>query len=69
MAGAITKEIQTVDPELAVFDVNSMEERLYESLARRRFSMLLLGGFAVIALMLATIGTYGVMLFGQPAHS
>ncbi|MEW6210936.1 MAG: ABC transporter permease [Acidobacteriota bacterium] len=63
MSQAIIGEIQALDPELALFDVRAMEERLYDSLARRRFALLLLTIFAAFALMLAVTGIYGVMSY------
>ena len=59
----ITKEIQSLDPEMPVFDVGTMEQRLAVSLASRRFAMLLLGLFAIVASVLAAIGIFGVMAY------
>jgi predicted permease len=60
-AQTIVKHIQAIDPTVPVYDVRSMEDRLRDSLARRRFAMLLLGAFAMSALVLAAVGVYGVL--------
>jgi len=59
----ITKEIQALDPELPAYEFRTMEQRLSDALARRRFATFLLGVFAVVALILATIGVYGLMAY------
>jgi putative ABC transport system permease protein len=48
---------------LPVFNVSSMNDVLDRSLASRRFSALLVGGFAAVALVLASIGIYGLLAF------
>jgi predicted permease len=59
----IRREIQSIDPGLPVFGVSSMNDVLDRSLASRRFSADLVGGFAGVALVLASIGIYGLLVF------
>ncbi len=70
LSSAVVNEIHAVDPSVVVYGIRSMQARLYDSLARQRFSSTMLGAFAVFALLLAAVGLYGVMsyLVTQSTH-
>ncbi len=59
----IRHEIQSIDSGLPVFNVSSMNDVLDRSLASRRFSADLVGGFAGLAVLLASIGIYGLLAY------
>jgi putative ABC transport system permease protein len=61
LASAVRQQVWAIDANMPVVDVMSMEQRLAESLAPRRFQMMLFGAFAAVALALAAVGVYGVI--------
>ena len=63
LARAASTTIWSVDKDLPVFGVSTMNDVLAASVAQRRFSMSLLSGFAVLALLMAAIGLYGVLSY------
>lgn len=63
LADAITSAVQSLDANLPVFAVRTMDDVMARATATRRFTMLLLAVFAGVAVALAAIGLYGVMAF------
>jgi predicted permease len=63
LSAAIPREIHAVDPTAVVYGIRSMQDRLYDSLARQRFASTMLSAFASFALLLAAVGLYGVMSY------
>jgi predicted permease len=70
VGAALVRKIHEIDPTMTVVDVQTMTGRMSHSMARQRFSTLMLGAFALFALMLAVVGVYGVLshLVTQGAH-
>ena len=63
LAATVEREIHAIDKDQPVSDVRTMDQWIARSLAQARFSSMLLTAFAALALLLASIGIYGVMSY------
>ncbi|HEY7001192.1 MAG TPA: ABC transporter permease [Candidatus Udaeobacter sp.] len=63
LAGAVREELGNIDPDIPLANVRTLDAVVADSVAPRRLSVVLLGAFSVIALLLASVGMYGVISF------
>jgi predicted permease len=60
---SVVRAIRSMDANVAIYDVATMDDRVFRSLARQRFAMIMLTVFAGFALVLAAVGIYSVMSY------
>jgi putative ABC transport system permease protein len=63
LSAAMARVVHAAESQMPIYDVRTMQDRLYDSLARQRFAMVMLGAFAVFAMILAAIGVYGTISY------
>ena len=63
LADPIRAAVSDLDPDIPVYNVATMEQTLADSLARERFTSLLLAAFAGVGLLIALIGVHGVLSY------
>ena len=63
LTASVRDAIRAVDPDQPIHNVMTMEQRVAETVARRRMAMQLAGAFALVALLIASVGLYGVLSY------